>query len=145
MSNIPLRAGTPNIANHVTGPLHSVVPGRTDHLPISVPEHSYVLPADVVSALGEGNTAAGMRLLNRQFGTSPIRRALGGRTGQMGQTGKPVDIAAAGGEYVVPPEHVATLGNGNLQHGHAVLDAFVKHVRASTVKTLRKMPGPKKD
>src|ERR1700689_1058466 len=33
-----------------TGPIHSSVAGRTDHLPIHVPSGSYVLPADIISA-----------------------------------------------------------------------------------------------
>ena len=44
------------------GPIHSAVAGRTDHLPMHVPSGAYVLPADIVSAMGEGNTAAGFKV-----------------------------------------------------------------------------------
>lgn len=49
------------------GLLSSPVPGRTDKLPIRVPSGAYVVPADVVSALGEGNTHAGGTVLDGMF------------------------------------------------------------------------------
>src|SRR5438876_783400 len=59
--------GLGNPANHVpqlSGMLNSSIPGRTDKLPINVKAGSYVLPSDVVSALGEGNSAAGRKMLD---------------------------------------------------------------------------------
>ncbi len=56
-----------------------------------------------------------------------------------------VPIVAAGGEYVIPPEDVVRIGSGDLDHGHKVLDAFVKKMRQKTIKTLQSLPGPKKD
>jgi hypothetical protein len=56
-----------------------------------------------------------------------------------------VPILAAGGEYVIPPEIVAEIGDGDINHGHEVLDEFVKRVRQEQIKTLRKLPGPAKD
>ena len=56
-----------------------------------------------------------------------------------------VPIVAAGGEYVIPPEDVVRIGGGNLDHGHKILDAFVKKMRQKTIKTLQGLPGPKKD
>lgn len=49
------------------GLLHSHVAGRTDHLPITVKPDSYVLPADIVSGLGEGNTLAGAKKIDAMF------------------------------------------------------------------------------
>jgi hypothetical protein len=40
----------------------SSVPGRTDRIPMRASPGSYVLPADVVSGLGQGNTHAGARM-----------------------------------------------------------------------------------
>jgi len=54
------------------GPINSLVAGRTDHLPINVPSGAYVIPADIVSALGEGNTVAGFRVLNDMFGVQKL-------------------------------------------------------------------------
>lgn len=56
-----------------------------------------------------------------------------------------VPIVAAGGEYVISPEDVVHIGKGSLDHGHKILDAFVKKMREKTIKTLQRLPGPKKD
>lgn len=138
------------------GALPEAVGGRTDHLPISVPAGSYVLPADVVSSLGEHNTLAGFKILDAMFKgpygapmpkaggrgpgipTAPMaQRAAGGRS--------PVDIVAAGGEYVIPPEVVAAIGGGDMDRGHDILDVFVKAARKRSIKTLKGLPGPKRD
>lgn len=50
-----------------SGGLHSMVPGRTDHLPVTVKSGSYVFPADIVSGMGQGNTNAGMKVLEHMF------------------------------------------------------------------------------
>ena len=54
-------------------------------------------------------------------------------------------IVAAGGEYVLSPDEVRMAGEGDLEIGHKVLDEFVKRYRAQTIKTLKNLPGPKKD
>jgi len=46
--------------------------GRNDTLPISVPSGAYVVPADLVSGIGQGNTAAGHSILNKAFGSGPL-------------------------------------------------------------------------
>lgn len=141
------RGGTPSLhpAKPVTphvGPIHSPVAGRTDHLPMHVPSGSYVIPADIVSALGEGNTMAGFKYLTHVFGPrggAPKGYAFGGDVGHL------VPIIAAGGEYVIHPDAIAELGGGDLDTGHRSLDDFVKTMRAKTVKTLKNLPGPAKD
>jgi hypothetical protein len=128
--SVPLR----NIAEMVTGGLNSPVAGRTDHLPLSTPSGSYVIPADVVSYLGEGNTQAGIKHLDTMFGKPAP---------QLPQAGTPpVNVMVAGGEYIVPPQVVMQIGHGDAKAGHDVLDMFVKHMRAENVKHLRSMPGP---
>src|SRR5262245_10938776 len=42
--------------------IHSSVAGRTDRIPMNVRAGSYVIPADVVSGLGQGNTTAGAKM-----------------------------------------------------------------------------------
>jgi len=141
------------------GPIHSAVAGRTDHLPMHVKSGSYVIPADIISSMGEGNTMAGFKTAKRIFGGKPYA----GKGGPYGQGSTPygaampradggetmgdelVPIVAAGGEYVITPEEVVMIGNGNLDHGHKILDSFVKKMREKTIKTLKKLPGPKKD
>jgi hypothetical protein len=139
-----------------SGPIHSNVAGRTDHLPMNVASGSYVIPADIISAMGEGNTMAGFQHMRLIFGGTPYTgesEAYGARGGPYNEPlpGKAaggtatVPIIAAGGEYVLSPEQVMKVGKGDLDTGHRVLDEFVKRMRAITIKTLKKLPGPKKD
>lgn len=140
-----------------TGPIHSSVAGRTDHLPMNVPSGSYVIPADIISAMGEGNTMAGFKQMKRiMYGGTPYGNEGTPYGGEGGPYNEPlpgkaaggaatVPIIAAGGEYVLSPEEVLKVGKGDLDTGHRVLDEFVKRMRAETVKTLKALPGPKKD
>lgn len=138
------------------GPIHSPVAGRTDHLPMHVPSGSYVIPADIISAMGEGNTMAGFKHMRRMFSGAPYGGdgdvPYGGSEGPYneplkarGGSTQSVPIVAAGGEYVLAPHEVRYAGGGDLDAGHRVLDDFVKRYRARTIKTLSKLPGPKKD
>ncbi len=141
---------TRNEARGMTGPLHSKVPGRTDHIPLNVPAGAYVLPADHVSGMGQGNTQAGLSILSNMFSSGPYGSALPGmgrRTGRkkFANGGAPegdVPIMAAGGEYVIDPEVVAQIGGGDMDRGHKILDHWVVATRKKHVKTLSKLPGP---
>jgi hypothetical protein len=139
-----------------SGPIHSAVAGRTDHLPMHVASGSYVIPADIISAMGEGNTMAGFKHMRTIFGGVPYTGQEAPYGVEGGPYGEPlpgkaeggvatVPIVAAGGEYVVTPEEVIQAGGGDLDTGHRVLDEFVKRMRAETVKTLKNLPGPKRD
>lgn len=153
------KGGKKKIMPH-SGPINSLVAGRTDHLPMHVRSGSYVIPADIISAMGEGNTSAGFRSANIMFGGNPY----GGKKMPYGASGGPyganmpgkaeggglsennlVPIVAAGGEYVLSPEQVMAVGKGDLDAGHQILDHFVKKMRQKTIKTLSKLPGPKKN
>lgn len=149
------------------GPIRSDVAGRTDHLPVHVPNGGYVIPADVVSSHGEGNTLAGFKALERLFGTydrtkgdvpygqddglpyggAPVRA----KGGKVGDGGDAVPIVAAGGEYSVHPQQIMRLGSlldipdMTLEDGHKILDQFVLQSRAKHIKTLEGLPGPRRD
>jgi hypothetical protein len=122
------------------GPIHSPVAGRTDHLPMHVPSGSYVIPADIVSSLGEGNTMAGYRAVKMMFKGAPYGAYAAG-----GGVGEPVPIVAAGGEYVLSPDEVIWAGKGDLDAGHRALDKWITGTRKELIKTLQKLPGPKTD
>lgn len=147
-----------------TGPINSHVAGRTDHLPAQVPNSSYVLPADIVSGAGEGNTINGFKtikkmfeILRRHYGGLPYGAGKSGVYGQgsgpygeelahaRGGEAKGVDVVIAGGEHVLTPEEVMMAGDGDMEAGHRVLDDFVKQFRGKTIKTLQKLPGPRRD
>ena len=125
-----------------TGAIKAPVAGRTDHLPMHVPSGSYVIPADIISAIGEGNTAHGFDIIDYMV---KDRMASGGDV-EAEASGDPVAIVAAGGEYVIAPENVADrIGGGDIDAGHKNLDDFVKAYRAKTIQTLSKLPGPRRD
>lgn len=60
-----------SIALRHSGMINSTVPGRTDKIPMSVKAGSYVVPADVVSHLGQNNSMAGGAVLQKMFGMDP--------------------------------------------------------------------------
>src|SRR5258705_10917685 len=60
-----------NEARAPSGMLKSSIPGRTDKIPVKVAGGSYVLPADIPSALGQGNTMAGGSILDKMFTKGP--------------------------------------------------------------------------
>lgn len=125
------------------GPIHAPVAGRTDHLNMHVPSGSYVIPADVVSAFGEGNTEAGFKVYDDfchdHSNTSEANSISEDEGGQL------TPIVAAGGEYVIPPSVVRSIGGGDIDAGHTALDDFVVQARQELIKTLKKLPPPKKD
>jgi hypothetical protein len=154
---------------HSAGMIRSPVGGRTDHIPVTVPSGSYVLPADHVSHLGQGNSLSGGKVLDHMFGLnapgmahlhsniphppSPIMPHMrGGRATK--REGEPVPIIVAGGEYLLHPQQVRRAdeivnklpaGVGDLQRGHNALDQWVVTERKKHAKALQKLPGPKKD
>lgn len=140
----------------VSGFLASPVPGRTDKLPITVSGGAYVLPADHVAALGQGNSLAGANLVYKMFKMGPygmslpsVRGAGGGRGrkrfAEGGAAGAPTPIIAAGGEIVIPPEKIAERFGGDIDRGHRELDEWVVKTRKQHIATLRGLKPPKKD
>lgn len=132
------------------GMLHSTVPGRTDALATKVRSGSHIIPADVVSSLGQGNSMAGASHLDMLMRDLPSPAfASGGSTNSghphhrlAGEDHQPVLLA--GGEYVVEPEHVRALGGGDPKKGHDALDHMIVNVRKDAIAKLKKLPGPKK-
>ena len=203
-----------------TGFVGSTIPGRTDRHETDLPAGSYVLPADVVSGMGEGNSLAGAARMDAAMGTAPwgVKMPSGHRARSGGLRVQPprvpslpsdtgsnpqlsqllaninrtagagmspsesagvtdlVDAGAeadsrggrkrpgipaviAGGEVVLHPDQIAyspklgALDPKNkdprayaaaLDRGHAILDKFVIAMRKKTIKTLKKLPGPKR-
>ena len=63
------------------GLIDAAVHGRTDKIPLNVPNGSYVLPADIVSALGQGNTKAGAEIIQQIVGGAPYNASTAGSYG----------------------------------------------------------------
>ena len=135
------------------GPINVAIPGRTDRLPIHVYSGAYVLPADIVSGLGEGNTLAGNAVIDKMlYGSEQAAKSAGGsaaslsRQSGMSPGDRPVvPVIVAGGEYIIPPEIVERIGDGDMERGHAALDAFVKSQRKALRSKLASLPGPARD
>lgn len=72
------------------GMIRSVVPGRTDKIPMKVPGGSYILPADIVSGLGQGNSMAGAQALNKMFKMGPYGAATHGLSTPKVNVGRPM-------------------------------------------------------
>jgi len=94
-------------------------------------DDAFVVPADVVSALGNGSTDAGVRLLNQYLGQAmPIEGEGDGLSDDVPATiegSQPARVAD--GEVYVPPEIVAQLGNGDPERGAAMLYVMMDKIR----------------
>lgn len=122
------------------GFLDSAVPGRTDNLAIKVPHGAHVIPADVVSVLGQGNSIAGGKFLREALDGLKPTRATGGSIKAHEHT----PILAAGGEFIVSPEEVNAWGQGDQNKGHNRIDKMIVDVRKKGAKRMLKLKGPKK-
>lgn len=126
----------PQKATHNGGLIQSAAPGRADTLPVALPRGAYVMPADVVSQLGQGNTNAGARVLDKRV------------PGDVQDDGKyarggVVHGRVSGGEYVVAPHRVAAMGGGDPRKGAGLLDYVVRKTRADNAQQSGLLPGPK--
>ncbi len=106
-------------------------PGRADLVDAELPENSYVIPADIVSGLGDGNSEAGALSLAHYFTQSPLVK-------HDTVTGGPVRARVSAGEFYVSPADQKRAG------GPDALDKMVKELRKHYSKHLAKLPGPKK-
>jgi len=117
----------------VVGPVVGATGGRADELPVEVPSGAFVIPADIVSGLGQGNTLAGMNRLQDTFGKA---KASG--------SSQAVPIKISDGEFVLSPEQVAQIGGGDMDRGHQILDQLVVKLRSQIVNHMAGLPPPSK-
>lgn len=146
--------------------INSSVPGRTDRIPMKAPPGSFVLPADVVSGLGQGNTMAGakmwgqaiaakigpmgiantMRMRAARAPTASLRMGSGSARGFAGggeiDDDELVPIVVAGGEAMVDPIIVEAMGYGDPIRGKKELMDSVMTVRNHVIKHLKSLPRP---
>lgn len=120
------------------GPVIGDTGGRSDKVDTSVPNGTYVLPAQAVSHLGENNTMAGLKLLQHMFPNSSPKNA-------KAKGGEAVPVAIADGEFCISPQDVRKVGGGDIDHGHRVLDQWVMQLKEDHIKTLRGLEPPAKD
>ena len=92
---------------------------------------AFVIPADVVSALGNGSTDAGVRKLNDYLGVALLIEGEG--DGLSDDIPATIDgeqpARVADGEVYVPADIVAQLGEGDPEEGAEMLYELIDRVR----------------
>jgi hypothetical protein len=172
-TGIPLSAADPSWSRQAeesasrpaSGFLAGSTAGRADLVHTEAPGGSYIVPADVVAGLGEGNSLAGAKVMDMIINSGPhgipMPQGRAGRGsppppriaasgyqakggGVHGHPDKPdTPVALSHGEYFIHPQDVARVfGNGDLRHGHKVLDHWVQLERKRQIKNLVKLPIP---
>lgn len=130
---VPLRAdgGKVEETYHHSGLLNSAGPGRTDTINTHVPAGAYVIPADIVSGVGQGNTVAGSAIIGRMFPEPP----------NPAPSKDKAPVVVAGGEMVISPQAIINKF-GSLKRGHASIDHWVVMERQRIAKEMLKLPNP---
>jgi hypothetical protein len=125
-----------------SGPIIGDTGGRADKRPMHVADGAYILTADHVSSMGQGNTLAGFKHLAKMFqksaaaheNDSPAKRAAGGK----------VPIYAADGEFAIHPSDIKDRW-GDLDKGHRILDHWQTSERQKHIQTLGSLEPPAQD
>ena len=94
--------------------------GQSDDIPAMLHDGDYVMDADVVSALGDGSSKAGMGILEGFRKQVPYKEK---------SDGKAVPAKIADGEYVFPAGFVNALGDGDNKKGAKILDGLREKLR----------------
>jgi len=115
------RGGAGKVKVH-SGPIHSTVAGRTDHLPMHVASGSYVIPADIISAMGEGNSMAGFKVAKSIFSSA----------GPYGKSTKSMPYGGGSMPYGQPAARRASGGNAVADAKIAAGDTRVAANRAAS-------------
>jgi hypothetical protein len=104
-------------------------------------EGAFIIPADVISHLGNGSSEAGMKIVRERLNARPIKGPGDGMSDSI-----PTTIAGrqkarvANEEAEVPPEMVASLGGGSMEKGAKKLFEMMDEVRQA--RTGKKKQSP---
>jgi hypothetical protein len=111
--------------------------GQSDDIPAMLHDGDYVMDAETVSALGDGSSKAGHKVLEGFREQIPHKKEGGGN---------PVPAKIADGEYVFPEAFVTALGGGDNKRGAEILDGLRTKLRAhKRGAPLNKIPPKAKD
>ena len=108
---------------------------------MSVPPGSYILPSDVISAVGQNNTEAGAQILGSIFkigshgGESPEAVATQTAVALMVMC----RLSRQAARWSLHPEIVAEIGGGDMKAGHKILNAFCLRVRREHIAQLKRL------
>jgi len=109
-------------------------------------EGAFIVPADVISHLGNGSSEAGMRIVQERLKGRPIKGPGDGMSDSIPTTiaGKqPARVANE--EAEIPPEVVAALGGGSLEKGAKKLYEMMDKIRKDRTGKKKQAPAVKAD
>jgi hypothetical protein len=109
-------------------------------------EGAFIVPADVISHLGNGSSEAGMRIVQERLKGRPIKGPGDGMSDSIPTTiaGKqPARVANE--EAEIPPEVVAALGGGSLEAGAKKLYEMMDKIRQDRTGKKKQAPAVKAD
>jgi len=150
-------------AGPMTGYLHGATAGRADALKGTALSDSYILPAEEIAGLGEGNSLMGARVINAMLGSGPHGiaqphgraghgpprppappREYQAKGGGVQQGEQPTTkVALSHGEYSMTPEQVMQFtGRNDLKSAHRVMDLFTMELRKRHIKELKGLEPP---
>ena len=133
--------GYDNVRRRINRTAHGGEIKLKDGGPVGLENGGFVVPADVVSALGNGSSSAGLEVLANRIGAKPIRGPGDGmsdsiRTSIEGK--RPAAIARD--EAYVPPDRVAKAGGADKLYG--MMDRVRKKAHGKT--TQQRKVNPRK-
>lgn len=101
--SIPIKAIPESGLDFHGGLIDAPIHGRTDKIRLNIPSGSYVLPADIVSAVGQGNTMAGAHAIKEIANDAPYHAD----SAPYGASALPIThgagVKGAGGPPAPPP------------------------------------------
>jgi len=109
-------------------------------------EGAFIVPADVISHLGNGSSEAGMKIVQERLKGRPIKGPGDGMSDSIPTTiaGKqPARVANE--EAEIPPEVVAALGGGSLEKGAKKLYEMMDKIRKDRTGKKKQAPAVKAD
>jgi len=107
----------------------------------SLRENDFILPADVISHMGNGSSDAGMEIAITKFKARPIKGDGDGMSDSIPTNieGKQKALVA-NEEALIPREMVAFLGGGSVQKGAEKLEKFMTRVRKARTGKAKQAP-----
>lgn len=139
--------------------LHGSTPGRADMVHTIAPPGAHIIPADVISGMGQGNSLNGASQFEKMlksgpYGTAPVPtgrhgmgmpRASAASHLARGGAHRETPVALSDGEFMVFEHWVRHLGGGDPKKGKQLLNKMILDERKKHIKTLQRLPGPVKE
>jgi len=109
-------------------------------------EGAFIVPADVISHLGNGSSEAGMKIVQERLKGRPIKGPGDGMSDSIPTTiagKKPARVANE--EAEIPPEVVAAIGDGSMEKGAKKLYEMMDKIRQDRTGKKKQAPAVKAD